>query len=273
MRTMAFPRVIATDLDGTLLGASGLVSERNRRALTAAAERGAKVVVCTARPPRTTQHIVDQFACAAVLCGNGALAHVPGSDPLVRAIDLETATTVVEKLRGALAGVGFGVETGTDFFHDADYDLEPWVAREWVREVLETPEALLERAAPITKLLVRSRDIPVHVLHEAAVEAVGSLAETTYSGGHGLLELSAPGVNKGSTLARVCERWGVSAQEVVAFGDMPNDLSALTWAGRGYAMANAHPDLLDPARGLRTAPPSDEDGVARVVEELLAQER
>ncbi|OOC55631.1 MULTISPECIES: HAD hydrolase family protein [Nocardiopsis] len=271
MRTMVFPRVIATDLDGTLLGREGLVSERNRRALAAAAEAGVRVVVSTARPPRTTQHIAEQLTCAAVLCGNGALAHVPDSDPLVRAIDLETASTVVEKLRGALEGIGFGVETGTDFFHDAGYHLEPWVPRDWVREVLETPDALLSRASPVTKLLVRSRDIPVHVLHEAALEVVGPLAEVTYSGGFGLLELSAPGVSKGSTLAMVCERWGVSAEEVVAFGDMPNDLSALSWAGAGYAMASGHPDLLDPALGLLTAPASNEDGVARVVERLLAE--
>ncbi|WP_017571182.1 HAD-IIB family hydrolase [Nocardiopsis halotolerans] len=271
MRTMVFPRVIATDLDGTLLGAEGLVSERNRRALVAASEAGIRVVVSTARPPRTTQHIAEQFPCAAVLCGNGALAHAPDSDPLVRAIDLDTAHTVVEKLNAALAGIGYGVETGTDFFHDAAYHLEPWLPRDWVREVLETTEALLTRASPVTKLLVRSSDTPVHLLHEAAVAAVGSLAEITYSGAHGLLELSAPGVNKGSTLAMVCERWGVSAEEVVAFGDMPNDVSALSWAGAGYAMASGHPDLLDPALGLRVAPASNDDGVGRVIEQLLAE--
>ncbi len=268
---MVFPLVIATDLDGTLLGADGLLSERNRRALTAAAEAGVRVVVATARPPRTTQHIAEQLPCAAVVCGNGALAHAPDADPLVRDIDLETSAIVVERLRTALSGLGFGVETGTDFFHDADYLLEPWVPSEWVREVLETTEALLARATPITKLLVRAQDTPVDRLHEAAVEAVGPLAEVTYSGRSSLLELSAPGVNKGSTLAMVCDRWGVRAEEVVAFGDMPNDLSALTWAGAGYAMASGHPDLLDPSLGLRVAPASNDDGVARVVERLLAE--
>ncbi|WP_444961329.1 HAD-IIB family hydrolase [Nocardiopsis sp. M1B1] len=271
MPTMVFPRVIATDLDGTLLDAGGLVSERNRRALAAAAEAGVKVVVSTARPPRTTQHIAEQLPCAAVLCGNGSLAHVPGDEPLVRAISPETARSVVEKINAELPGIGYGIETGTDFFHDADYHLEPWLSGEWVREVLEDTETLLRRATPITKLLVRARDIPVEELHRTAAAAVGSLAEVTYSGSYSLLELSAPGVNKGSTLAMVCERWGVAAEEVVAFGDMPNDLAALSWAGGGYAMASGHPDLLDPALGLRTAPPANEDGVGRVVEQLLAE--
>ncbi len=267
---MVFPRVIATDLDGTLLGLDGRVSERNRRALSAAVAAGVKLVLSTARPPRTTAHIASLFTCSAVLCGNGAVARLPGADPLVRALDTATAATVVGELRGALPGVGFGVETGTDFYHDTDYDLEPWVPRDWVREVVGSTDELLERARPITKLLVRSQGVPVHILHATAEQAVGGLVEVTYSGGHGLLEMSASGVDKGSTLALVCERWGVSAEEVVAFGDMPNDLPALSWAGAGYAMESGHPGLLDPALGLRKAPPAHEDGVGRIVEELLA---
>lgn len=268
---MVFPRVIATDLDGTLLGAAGLVSDRNRQALIAAADAGAKVVVSTARPPRSTWQISSQLPCSAVLCGNGALAHVPGADPLVRALTPETARTVVEKLRGALPDLGFGVETGTDFFHDPDYVLEPWLTRDWVSGVLDSTEDLLAHAAPVAKLLVRSHGTPVDLLHEAAVEAIGPLAEVTYSGGHSLLELSASGVDKGTTLAMLCERWGVAPEEVAAFGDMPNDLPALTWAGMGYAMESGHPGLLDPALGLRVAPASDEDGVGRAVERLLSE--
>ncbi|MFD3687171.1 HAD family hydrolase [Nocardiopsis sp. NPDC058631] len=271
MRHMVFPRVIATDLDGTLLGPKGLVSPRNRQALAAAADAGVKVVVSTGRPPRNTWHIASQFTCAAVLCGNGALAHTFDGDPFVRPLSVETAGTVVEKLRGALPDIGFGIETGTDFFHEPDYVLEPWISRDWVSGVLDSTDALLAHADPVAKLLVRSHGTPVHLLHEAAVETVGALAEVTYSGGHGLLELSASGVNKGSTLAMLCERWGVPAEEVAAFGDMPNDVSALTWAGMGYAMSSGHPDLLDPALGLLVAPASDDDGVARVVERLLAE--
>ncbi|MDT0328999.1 HAD family hydrolase [Nocardiopsis lambiniae] len=267
---MVFPRVIATDLDGTLLGLDGQVSERNRRALSAAVAAGVKLVLSTARPPRTTRHIAAQFTCSAVLCGNGAVASLPGAEPMLRALEVATAGDVVTRLRGVMPTVGFGVETGTDFYHDAEYRLAPWMSRDWVREVVDSTDSLLARAKPITKLLVQSQETPVHLLHETAVEAVGALAEVTYSGGSGLLELSASGVDKGSTLAMVCERWGVSAEEVVAFGDMPNDLPALTWAGAGYAMASGHPGLLDPGLGLRVAPPAHEHGVARVVEELLS---
>lgn len=267
---MVLPRVIATDLDGTLLNEHGLVSDRTRRVLAEAVNSGVRLVLSTARPPRTTQHIAEWFTCAAVLCGNGAVATLPGADPLVRAIERETAGSVVDKLRGVLRSPGFGVETGTDFFHCPDYRLEPWVPRDWVREVLDSTDALLERATPVTKLLVRYEGTPVDLAHEAALSAIGPLAEVTYSGSFGVLEVSAPGVDKGSTLAMVCEQWGVRPEEVVAFGDMLNDLPALSWAGAGYAMANGHPSLLDPALGLRVAPPNTEDGVARVVEQLLS---
>lgn len=269
---MVLPRVIATDLDGTLLDQSGQVSARNHRALTDAVAAGIKVVIVTARPPRATEAIAAMFECAAVVCGNGAHSQLPGeASPLVRAIDRDTSGTIVEKLRGALPELGFGVETGTEFYHDAGYHLEPWVPSEWVSGVLDDTDALLTAATPITKLIARSNTYPVHLMYEAAVASVGSLAEATYSGSAGLVELSATGVNKGSTLAMLCERWGVAREEVVAFGDMPNDRSALTWAGSGYAMSSGHPELLDPALGLKVAPSSFEDGVGRVVEELLEQ--
>lgn len=210
---MVLPRVIATDLDGTLLGRSGEVSERNRRALNDAVDAGVRVVIVTARPPRATAAIADLFDCAAVVCGNGAHAQMPDRDPLIRAIDRDTSGTLVDKLRGALPGVGFAVETGIGFYHDVDYRLEPWILPEWVSGVLDDTDSLLAAANPVTKLLARSTAMPVHLMHDAARDSVGPLAEVTYSGSAGLVEVSASGVNKGSTLALLCEEWGVSRDE------------------------------------------------------------
>ncbi|GAB3724009.1 HAD family hydrolase [Nocardiopsis nanhaiensis] len=269
---MALPRVIATDLDGTLLDGGGVVPDRARRALNAASEAGVRVVIVTARPARATDAIAAMFDCAAVVCANGAHTQLPREPVLTRALDRDTSGLVVEKLRSGLPDLGFGVETGTDFYHDLAYDehLASWVPRFGVSGVLDDTDALLEAASPVAKLIARSNTYAVQFMLESARESVGSLADVTYSGGHGLLEVSAAGVNKGSTLAMLCERWDVGREEVVAFGDMPNDRSALTWAGSGYAMANGHPELLDPGLGLRVAPPNGEDGVAQVVEELLA---
>jgi hydroxymethylpyrimidine pyrophosphatase-like HAD family hydrolase len=100
------------------------------------------------------------------------------------------------------------------------------------------------------------------------VEAVaGHLVTTTWSSVGALVEMSAAGVTKATTLASVCEERGIRPEEVVAFGDMPNDLALLEWAGRGYAMANAHESVLGATD--HHAPPHDEDGVAQVLEDLF----
>jgi hydroxymethylpyrimidine pyrophosphatase-like HAD family hydrolase len=96
---------------------------------------------------------------------------------------------------------------------------------------------------------------------------VGDLVTTTWSSTGALVEISAAGVTKASTLEVVAAELGVSRDEVVAFGDMPNDLAMLAWAGTSYAMANAHPSVLELAQ--RRAPSHDEDGVAAVLEELF----
>ncbi|GAB6900153.1 HAD family hydrolase [Kineosporia succinea] len=98
---------------------------------------------------------------------------------------------------------------------------------------------------------------------------LGDLAEVVHSDPQAhMLEISAPGVTKASALAWLAGELGVEAGEVVAFGDMPNDIPMLTWAGTGYAMSGGHPDAI--AAASRQAPPCDEDGVAQVIEELLA---
>jgi hydroxymethylpyrimidine pyrophosphatase-like HAD family hydrolase len=96
----------------------------------------------------------------------------------------------------------------------------------------------------------------------------GDLVEPTHSNGRGLVEMGPIGVTKGTALAALATELGIAPQDVVAFGDMPNDLPMLAWAGTSYAMANAHPDVLA-AVDLK-ASSNDEDGVALVLEELFS---
>src|SRR5699024_12513696 len=84
---MSLPRVIAIDLDGTLLDNNSAVTDRSRRALTSATEAGVRVVIVTGRPPRGTDGIAALFDCAAVVCANGAHIRVPGQDTLLRDFD------------------------------------------------------------------------------------------------------------------------------------------------------------------------------------------
>ena len=120
----------------------------------------------------------------------------------------------------------------------------------------------------VVKLLARHEELSSDEMLAAARSAVPEGAELTHSSSDGLLEISAVGVSKASGLATVCAELSVDAADVVAFGDMPNDLPMLAWAGRGVAVANAHPEVLAAVDHVTAS--NDDDGVAQVLESLLA---
>ena len=122
---------------------------------------------------------------------------------------------------------------------------------------------------PGAKLIVRHGEHDSDALLAVLQEVVGGLLEITHSSyqGPAFVEASAAGVTKATALARLCASHGIGAEDVVAFGDMRNDLPMLGWAGRPYAMANAHRDVLAAVEA--RAPSNEEDGVAVVLEELL----
>ncbi|MGW3402582.1 HAD family hydrolase, partial [Streptomyces zhihengii] len=115
----------------------------------------------------------------------------------------------------------------------------------------------------------RNADLTPDGFLALARTAAGDRASITRSSPTALLEISGHGVSKASTLALCCAERGISSDEVVAFGDMPNDVEMLTWAGTSYAMGNAHPDVVAAASGRTVA--NNEDGVAVIIEELLTR--
>ena len=119
----------------------------------------------------------------------------------------------------------------------------------------------------VVKILAVHRELPPEEFWARVEELVGHLVTTTWSSSFALVEISAAGVTKATTLATLAADLGIGADEVIAFGDMPNDLPLLEWAGTSYAMANAHPTVL--ALADHVAPPNDEDGVAAVLTEVF----
>ena len=262
---MIAPRIVATDLDGTLLDSTGQVSPRTRRALGRARDAGADIVFVTARPPRG----VDPIAAMAdvtgtAVCSNGAIVYDLDTREIssTYALDLAAARKLMETLREALPGVAFAVETGRHVLVEPGYTRRILPDLPFTREVTDA----CEEGEAVVKLLAWSATHAVDEMFTAAVAAVEGQAEVTHSGGSGLLEISAPGVTKAGTLARLCEERGVDAAEVVAFGDMPNDLAVLAFAGAGYAMANAHHMVM--AAVERRTLSNDDHGVAAVLERL-----
>jgi Cof subfamily protein (haloacid dehalogenase superfamily) len=261
-------RLVATDLDGTLVHSDGTVTDRTRAALVAAEEAGIEVVFVTGRPLRWAAELFEHVGGHGLaVVSNGALVWDVGADApnLERPIAPETTLVVVDRLRAALPDVRFATETVAGWSMEPDYTAHPSDdgSRREPRRTAPMADLATE---PVLKLLGL---LPGHDPDEIvaiAQRAVGDLVTVTHSS-FPLLEISARDVTKASTLDLLCRERGIAAAEVLALGDMPNDLPMLTWAGTSYAMANAHP--LVRAAATHVAPSNDDDGVAQVLEALL----
>ncbi len=258
----ALPKVVASDLDGTLVNSDGKVTPRTRAALDLAREKGALLIFVTGRPPRwMAQVVAETGASGLAVCANGAMVYDLGSGQVIRRHVLapDSAERLVKAIREELPGVTFAVESGLGFAHEAAY-VPSWPAPD--SAVAEVAELL---RAPVAKLLVKHPEWGPDEIHEIVAELAGDDATVTYSG-NVLLEISGAGISKASTLEQLCADADIAAEEVIAFGDMPNDVPMLCWAGHGVAVANAHLRVLEVADEVTGS--NDDDGVAQVLERL-----
>jgi len=287
------PLLVATDVDGTLLDPADRVTPRTIAVLDRAAAAGVGLVLVTGRPPRWIPPIVAQVGVAGLtVCANGAVVYDVAADRIVSARTLDAATladlaATVATLTGGkviseelgkkldaatLADLAVLVATvlpraglAVELVHpEPSFMAEPSYRHAWVGSDHEIrPRAELV-TRPAVKMLVRDTRMRSEEIVAALAPAVGSAVDLTFSHPGGLVEISAPGVTKAAGLAEVAAAVGVEASDVVAFGDMPNDLEMLQWVGHGVAMGNAHPALKDVADEVTAT--NAEDGLALVLE-------
>jgi hydroxymethylpyrimidine pyrophosphatase-like HAD family hydrolase len=258
-------RLLASDLDGTLVGASGVLTPRTRAMLDACDAAGIPVVYVTGRPPRWLDQIADGRSGVAI-CANGALVLDLPTRAVLESTTFEPAVVleVADRLRQALPGAVFGLETPEGFAMEPAY-----VPRYYDGVPVTAPLAELAEREPVVKVLVRVPGTRGDDLLARARPVLAGIAAPTHSNAaDGMLEIGPLGVSKASALARLAGHLGVEAADVAAFGDMPNDVEMLRWAGLSYAMSGGHPEAVAAAKAL--APPCEEDGVAQIVEVLLA---
>jgi Cof subfamily protein (haloacid dehalogenase superfamily) len=285
-------RLIALDLDGTLLDSRGRVGERNRAAIDEARARGVSVAVVTGRRFRDARPLALELGLdVPVIAHNGALTK--------HAHSLETVSAVLMPVEAARAVVRVGREQGADALVSDDhvgagllvYDqispgntaLAKYI--EWSRRVVgEEAAAAIRQVESLDAYLDHD---PLHVAFSggcAAMERLSEVMKEELSGAvrllltlypkmdFALLDVLHPEASKGAGLAAVAAEQGLGREEVMAVGDNFNDLEMLEWAGTGVLMGNAAPGLHASGRFHATAT-NDDGGVADAIERFVLQIR
>jgi len=266
----ARPRLVALDLDGTLLRSDGSLSARTLAALGAVRRAELTLVIVTARPPRRMRDIALKTGLSGLaICSNGAVVYDLDQHCIVQqtTIAADRARELVVRLRNALPDVAFAIEAGSRYGCEPSYVIQTEHPHDAADPAMLREDALALCLLGVTKLIVQHRESTLAQLLRVAREHADELT-VTHSGSE-FVEIAPAGVTKAVALAALCARLGVAAAQVVAFGDMPNDLPMLSWAGRGVAVANAHPEVLSVAREVTAS--NDADGVALVLERVVTE--
>jgi Cof subfamily protein (haloacid dehalogenase superfamily) len=264
-------RAIATDLDGTLLRSDSTVSPRTRAAVDAAEDAGLLFVIATGRPPRWIPPVIEQLGeRGLVVCANGGSVYDPARHEIVARNDLDAdaALTIIDRVQAAYPDAVLGLEQGFEFSADTSIERMTFpMLQSWKSQGLRVGPIRTFATEGVTKLIVRLDETSPPGTAAAVQELVADLALVTHSTNESFLELSRPDVTKAATVEEVLLGSGIDPSEVVAFGDMPNDLALVEWAGLGVAVANGHPALREAADEVTSS--NDDDGVALVIERIL----
>jgi len=258
-------RLVATDLDGTLLRDDGSVGRRTVAALAACAAAGLPVVPITARPPHATWPLLGPAGIdGLVVCANGAMVCDGATHELLQ-VDLLAASVagrLIEQARAAVPGILLAVDGPDRFVH------EPGFFRGdegWDDEVGEVPDVVNVVGEGVVKLVARCDGRTAADLVAAVEGILGEQVHATSSNPE-WVEFSAFGVTKAHGLLSVCDLLGIPLSSVAAVGDNMNDLSMLAAAGLACAVANACDEVLAVAD--RVLASNQDEGVAELLEEV-----
>ncbi|WP_028934742.1 Cof-type HAD-IIB family hydrolase [Pseudonocardia spinosispora] len=265
---MQQPRLVASDVDGTLLPPHPKPTERTITAVANVLASGTPFVLVTGRPPRWIPPIARYLpGVKTAVCANGAVLYDIAEDRVLSAITLkpeqlrELSAIAERAVPGSWLAVEWVGERADDEISIPR--IETGRRPNWTDAYREVPRAQMAES-PAIKLLIRHDELNSDQIFAALAPHVGEDVSLTWSDPSGMIEAAAAGVTKATGLAEVAAAAGVDQADVIAFGDMPNDLEMLQWVGHGVAMGNAHPAILAVADEVTA--PNTQDGVALVLE-------
>ena len=273
-------RLIALDLDGTLLDSEKRLSSRNRAALEGAAAKGVHIVPTTGRffgmmpePIRALPFV--RYA----ITVNGVQVYDRETDAALARAEIPVATVIaaMEILDGFdciydcyQENWGWMTDAmqrkAADYAPDAHYLR---MIREFRRPVPELKEHLAAKGADVQKVMCFARDAAdLPAIRDALAARFPELVLTRSTPNN--VEINHALAHKGEALRRLCDALGFGIESAMSFGDGLNDLTMVRDAGFGVAMANAAPEVLAAAKFV--APSNDDDGVAAAIEKLVLRE-
>lgn len=257
------PKIIACDLDGTLIARDNRLSERVAAAVGATIDAGITVVAVTGRPWQWVIHIAREHRMRpyAVVSNGAALVEVDSGSVEHNGLADGAVVGLMDRIRAAVPGIRFAIDSTEDLFHERGFHDPGYLGQHEVHDLVPMAER------DVIKLIARKDGLPGTELVEILDHTVLDGVAVPFAGYGEWVELLASGVSKASGLAVVAQRLGVSADDVWAVGDEWNDVPMFHWAGTAVAMGNA-PEHVRAAAD-RVIPTAADDGVAVLLEELL----
>ncbi len=292
--TVAVPgtiKMIAIDIDGTLLPSAGVaVSRRNRLALLRAQAYGVEIVIATGRRQAYAMPLLEPLGLdrsTVIVSSNGTVTRTFAGDRIDRHfLPIDTARELCAVLRA------FGGTTVFTFDKEGPGELAlesldalteqiaPWVEanRPWIEEIRPLERAFDSGEPPVQGMVcgpVREMTDAENWLRASRYAGLIETHRTEYPARDlSILDVLPPGCSKGVALDMLARQRGLTQENVMAIGDNYNDIEMLEYAGHPVVMANAAPELLTMAqeRGWQLAPANDDDGVGSIVEQVLDQQ-
>jgi Cof subfamily protein (haloacid dehalogenase superfamily) len=264
--------LLAVDLDGTLLTSAKGISPRTAAVLRQVAERGAKVIIASARPPRSVRAFYEQLGLDTWQINyNGALVQHPHTRRILlhRPMVPQLVEDVVDFARRRDHQCVISLEVLDKWYTDRfDPSLQTETSRLFEPDAVGPLEEFLSE--PVTKMLILGDEPHLSRLETELADEFATEISLTRSD-QTAIQIMRAGMSKGVALAEVARDYGIARQRVVAIGDAPNDVGMLTFAAVGVAMANAYTSAKVAADRLTLS--NDLDGVAVAVEELFLRRR
>ncbi|KAI8099044.1 HAD-like domain-containing protein [Halteromyces radiatus] len=273
--------LVASDLDGTLICGkynACLVSKHSGKVLQDLEAQGVQIVLASGRPPRSMAPVLDllQLDHPWVISCNGGIVLDSKKRTILKSfpIDHHQVFPILQKFKQFLGqDIFIGVENDLMFRCEEGYALLRGP------ENMNHPYTVIDRLdefsnGPVEKIVVIHTAWKADILHKYVKEHIFSdpvwnnIINITFSNMH-FIEISAVNVSKGTTLKSLCDENGYQSDQVIAFGDMPNDVEMIRFAGLGVAMANGHEDAKAAADYVTLS--NMEEGVSVVLEKVLEQ--